>query len=337
MLYKRHSIYYELNGESDRPLIVFINGLTQNTALWGVQTEHLNRLGYQTLTFDLLGQGKSFKPILDINFTENIDVLHQLLDEIGVRQAYITGISFGGVSALQFAIRFPERCKGLIVMSAFTEMDHRLTLLGLNLYSGLTLVGLNMLLDMLLPINLSSQYLQENEQKLKDLRKLSLAKNDVYAVQNLMESINNFQSFTGELPSIQAPTLILNGEFDYLTPRWCHELMRRHIKSSRLVIIQHAFHAFTIEYPLLTNRLFDYFVREVEERTWEGDQSVWVATDDVNSPDLLYPCGGDHLRAIQIARPRQIKKHGEANASRRPGKERRERPKQAVARRGGES
>jgi len=301
MLYKRHSIYYELNGEKGRPLIVFVNGLTQNTALWGVQTEHLNKLGYSTLTFDLLGQGKSFKPILDINFAENVDVLHQLLEEIEVKQAYITGISFGGVSALQFALRFPRQCKGLIIMSAFTEMDHRLTLLGLNLYQGLTMVGLNTLLDMLLPINLSSQYLRENEQKLKDLRKLSLAKNDLYAVQNLMESINNFQSFTGELKNIQAPTLILNGEFDYLTPRWCHELMRKNIKNSRLVIIQHAFHAFTIEYPLLTNRLFDYLVREAENKTWPGDQSVWVATDDINSPDLLYPCYGDHLRAIQIS------------------------------------
>jgi len=115
-----------------------------------------------------------------------------------------------------------------------------------------------------------------------------------------MESINNFQSFTAELKNIQAPTLILNGEFDYLTPRWCHELMRKNIQNSRLVIIQHAFHAFTIEYPLIVNRLFDYFVREVENGTWPGDQSVWVATDDLNSPEVLYPCLGDHMRAIQI-------------------------------------
>ena len=78
MIYKRHSVYYEINGKKDQPLIIFINGLTQNTALWGVQTEQLNELGYQTLTFDLLGQGKSFKPILSINFDENVDVLHQL-------------------------------------------------------------------------------------------------------------------------------------------------------------------------------------------------------------------------------------------------------------------
>jgi pimeloyl-ACP methyl ester carboxylesterase len=218
-----------------------------------------------------------------------------------VKKAYVAGISFGGVTALQFALRFPEQCEGLIIMSAFTEMDNRLKMLGFNLYQGLTLVGLNMLLDLLLPINLSSKYMKENEEQLKSLRKLSLAKNDLYAVQNLMESINNFQGFTGELKKIKAPTLILNGEFDYLTPRWCHELMRKNIKNSQLVIIQHAFHAFTIEFPTITNRLFDYFVRKVENNTWKGDQSVWVATDDPESKEVLYPYQGDHMRAICIA------------------------------------
>jgi len=323
MLYKRHSIYYELNGEKGRPLIVFVNGLTQSTAIWGLQTERLNELGYQTLTFDLLGQGKSFKPILDINFDENADVLHDLLLHIGIKKAYIAGISFGGVTTLQFAIRFPEQCRGLIVMSAFTEMDRRLMLLGLNMYQGLTLVGLNMLLDILLPINLSSDYLQQNEQLLKGLRKVTLAKNDLYAIQNLMESISSFKGFTHELHQVKAPTLILNGEFDYLTPRWCHELMRKNIKNSRLVIIQHAFHAFTIEYPAIVNKLFDYFVREVENKTWKGDQSVWIATDDAASKEVLFPCYGDHLRAIHIAqetaggkiKPAVKKERGKAKAA----------------------
>lgn len=316
MIYKRHSVYYEINGKKGQPLIVFVNGLTQNTALWGIQTEPLNKMGYQTLTFDLLGQGKSFKPILSINFDENVDVLHQLIDEVGVKKAYIAGISFGGVTALQFPLRFPEQCKGLIIMSAFTEMDNRLKLLGFNLYQGLTLVGLNMLLDLLLPINLSSQYLKENEQRLKALRKLSLAKNDLYAVQNLMESINNFQGFTGELKKIKAPTLILNGEFDYLTPRWCHELMRQNIKNSRLVIIQHAFHAFTIEFPTITNRLFDYFVRAVEHNTWKGDQTVWVAADDPESKEVIYPYQGDHMRAVCLA---PFKEKDTKKPARKPG------------------
>jgi len=308
MRYKKHNIYYELNGKRGNPLIVFVNGLTQSTALWGIQTNYLNKIGYQTLTFDLLGQGRSFKPILDINFDENADVLHHLLTHIQVDGAYISGISFGGVTTLQFGIRYPEQCKGLIVMSAFTEMDHRLWQMGVNLYQGLTRVGLNMLLDMLLPMNLSPKYLKEHEEELKALRKLSLARNDLYAIQNLMESINSFESFTPELKKIKVPAIILNGEHDYLTPRWCHELMRLNIINSKLVIVQHAYHAFTIEYPMIINRIFDLFVHEVENDAWRGDQSVWIATDDEDSEDVLFPCEGDHTRAIPISKKRKPKR-----------------------------
>ena len=315
MRYKKHNIYYELNGKRGKPLIVFVNGLTQNTALWGIQTNYLNKIGYQTLTFDLLGQGRSFKPILDINFDENSDVLYRLLKHIQVDKAYISGISFGGVTTLQFGIRYPKQCKGLIVMSAFTEMDHRLWQMGVNLYQGLIRVGLNTLLDMLLPINLSPKFLKEHEEELKALRKLSLARNDLYAIQNLMESINTFESFTPELKKIKAPTIILNGEYDYLTPRWCHELMRVNISNSKLVIIQHAYHAFTMEYPMITNRIYDHFVHEVENNNWRGDQSVWIATDDENSEDVLLPCEGDHTRAIPVFKKAKTEKStGDAKA-----------------------
>ena len=46
--------------------------------------------------------------------------------------------------------------------------------------------------------------------------------------------------------------MILNGEFDFLTPRALHETLRLQIPDSALVIIPHAFHAFTLEKPALT-------------------------------------------------------------------------------------
>jgi pimeloyl-ACP methyl ester carboxylesterase len=41
-----------------------------------------------------------------------------LLDALGVPQAAIVGISAGGPSSLQFALRFPERCAALVMVSA---------------------------------------------------------------------------------------------------------------------------------------------------------------------------------------------------------------------------
>lgn len=45
-------------------------------------------------------------------------VFKELLDTLGVKQAYILATSAGGASALQFALEYPERTKGLILLSS---------------------------------------------------------------------------------------------------------------------------------------------------------------------------------------------------------------------------
>lgn len=108
-----------------------------------------------------------------------------------------------------------------------------------------------------------------------------------------------FEPFTAELARVTCPALILNGEWDALTPRACHETLRRALGNSRLVIVQHACHAFTLEFPALVARL----IAELEDGSWKGDQSAWIAADDPETEVLLTPCRGDVTRAIPICEP----------------------------------
>ena len=127
--------------------------------------------------------------------------------------------------------------------------------------------------------------------------------NDAYAMQNLMESFVKFQPLTPNLHEIKVPTLIMNGEFDFFTPRECHELIRSKVANSRLLIIQHAYHAFTLEMPAVTMRQIEVFLEQVSGETWAGDQSVWIASDNPQAAEQWLPCSGDWMRAIQVAAP----------------------------------
>lgn len=49
------------------------------------------------------------------------DAFAALLDSLGVEKAMVIGFSAGGMSALQFALRHPDRCWGLILVSAITR------------------------------------------------------------------------------------------------------------------------------------------------------------------------------------------------------------------------
>ncbi|WP_245283875.1 alpha/beta fold hydrolase [Bradyrhizobium sp. Cp5.3] len=48
-----------------------------------------------------------------------------------------------------------------------------------------------------------------------------------------MESFLDFKPLTPQLSSITVPTMILNGEFDFLTPRALHETLRVEIPVQR--------------------------------------------------------------------------------------------------------
>jgi 3-oxoadipate enol-lactonase len=303
MPFLTHSSYrirYELEGPSDAPAYVLVNGLTQYAELWAAYRDALLARRFRVATFDLLGQGSSDKPALFINQDDQVAALHLLIGELGDGPVFLSGISFGGLIALRYAIEHGERLAGLVPMSCFAELPPQLYLLGNALRTGLILGGTSYLQDLLLPMNVSDQWLKPVLDKLDSVKRQGWLVNDVYALQNLMESFLDFEPLTPQLPSIAVPTMILNGEFDFLTPRPLHETLRAQIPDSALVIIQRAYHAFTLEQPALTADLLARFAEDVLAGRWQGNKAVWIAPENAGGELSPFPAGYDHLRAVPV-------------------------------------
>ena len=292
-----YRIRYELEGPESGPAYVLVNGLTQYAELWAVYREALAAKGFRVATFDLLGQGASDKPALFISQDDQVAALALLIDQLEP-PVFLGGISFGGLIALRYAIEHPDRLAGLVAMSAFAELSPQLLLLGTALRTGLILGGTSYLQDLLLPMNLSDQWLGPQLGNLETIKRQGWLTNDIYALQNLMESFLDFKPLTPQLSSIGVPTMILNGEFDFLTPRALHETLRVQISDSALIIIPRAYHAFTLEKPKLTADLLSRFAEDVLSGNWKGDRSVWIAPENAGDPLVPFPSGHDHLRAI---------------------------------------
>ena len=293
-----YRIRYELEGPADAPAYVLVNGLTQYAELWAAYRDALIARRFRVATFDLLGQGESDKPGLFISQDDQVAALHLLIGRLGDGPVFLSGISFGGLIALRYAIANGKRLSGLVPMSCFAELSPQLLLLGTAMRTGLILGGTGYLQDLLLPMNLSDAWLKPLLDKLDTVKRQGWLVNDVYALQNLMESFLDFQPLTPQLSSIEAPTMILNGEFDFLTPRVLHETLRVHIPNSSLVIIPKAYHAFTLEKPALTADLLARFAEDVLAGRWQGNKAIWIAPDEAGGPLTPFPAGYDHLRAI---------------------------------------
>ena len=293
-----HRVRYEISGPEPGPAYVFVNGLTQYSELWAAYRDALVARDFGIVTFDLLGQGESDKPTLFITQDDHVAVLRLLIETLGDRPVFLAGISFGGIVALRYAIEHGDRLAGLVPMSTFAELPPQLVLLGNVMRTGLILGGTGYLQDMLLPMNLSDAWLAPLMDKLDSVKRQGWLVNDVYALQNLMESFLDFKPLTPELHRIRIPTLILNGEFDFLTPRGLHETLRTHIPDSALVIIPRAYHAFTLEKAALTADLLARFASEVMEKRWSGQGAVRIAPEEAGGEISPFPAEFDHLRAI---------------------------------------
>ena len=155
-----YRIRYELDGPAGAPAFVLVNGLTQYAELWTAYRDALVAQQFRVATFDLLGQGSSGKPALFIRQDDQIAALQSPDRRTRRRPLLLSGISFGGLIALRYAIVHGKRLAGLVPMSCFAELSPQLLLLGNALRTGLILGGTSYLQDLLLPMNVSDQWLK---------------------------------------------------------------------------------------------------------------------------------------------------------------------------------
>jgi pimeloyl-ACP methyl ester carboxylesterase len=114
--YRSYQLSYEVHGSGDR-VLVWLHGLLLDANLSRSLAAALARRGHCVVLLDLLGHGKSDKPRhasvhrMDLYAEQVVG----LLDELGVRQAVVGGVSLGANVSLETAVAAPERVRGLIL------------------------------------------------------------------------------------------------------------------------------------------------------------------------------------------------------------------------------
>ena len=106
---------YTLSGLKEGPKLVFLHGLMGSAANWR-RIRPAFEQGYQVLTYDQRGHGRSFQPKTGYAPDDFADDLKNILDELDwAEPIYLVGHSMGGRNALNFTHRFCERVKALVI------------------------------------------------------------------------------------------------------------------------------------------------------------------------------------------------------------------------------
>jgi pimeloyl-ACP methyl ester carboxylesterase len=112
------SVFYSEAG-SGFPL-VFAHGGAADHSQWDPQVEELSKR-YRVIIWDRRNCGQTEPKDTEESAETWVEDLRCFLDALGVAQAYVGGVSYGGLLSLEFALRHPQLVKAAIIVSATGE------------------------------------------------------------------------------------------------------------------------------------------------------------------------------------------------------------------------
>ena len=96
--------HYSLkNKVGEKNPFVFIHGVGLNHEIWKPQVDYFK--DYTTLTYDLLGHGKTPLNKTKVNFNHYYEQLLNLIDELEFKKIHLVGFSLGALVARHFAYK----------------------------------------------------------------------------------------------------------------------------------------------------------------------------------------------------------------------------------------
>jgi pimeloyl-ACP methyl ester carboxylesterase len=119
-------IYFDVLG-TEGPHVVLRQGLALSSTFWFELPRRLTVEGMRpcrAVIIDNRGVGRSDRPLGPYRMGQLADDVAAVLDAVGVAQAFVVGISLGGMIAQHVALRHPARVAGLGLLATTPGFPH---------------------------------------------------------------------------------------------------------------------------------------------------------------------------------------------------------------------
>ncbi|MCF0056026.1 alpha/beta fold hydrolase [Dyadobacter sp. CY356] len=119
------TIYSKAFGNSKNKPVIFLHGGPGSSSVYFEATtaQKLADTGFYVIIYDRRGEGRSKDGDAKMNFQEYFEDLNSLYKKYGLKKATLIGFSFGGLITAQFAEKYPEKVKSIVLVSALVSQQ----------------------------------------------------------------------------------------------------------------------------------------------------------------------------------------------------------------------
>lgn len=214
--------------------LVLVNSLATTAQMWDAVVENLPA-DLSVIRFDQRDRGShGGRPF---TLDDLVDDLFDVLDGVDIKRAHVAGVSLGGLVALRAAQLRPGRVSSVTAMCCAARFKREVWL---ERGRSVRQSGIEPLIEPVMNRWFTQEFQRTQPQVVAQYRRM-FASTDVdgyaYACDLLAEA-----DIRADLPSIQAPTLILSGDADHANPVPDQALVARAVPGARHDVLRATAH-----------------------------------------------------------------------------------------------
>ena len=234
-----------------RPPVILIHGAGGDHLYWPPQIRRLHE--QRVFAVDLPGHGKS-GGLGHHTIDDYVDDILEFIAALKLNVAILVGHSMGSAIALSAAIRFPKHVIGLGLLGGGARLRVAPSILRSASAPSMLLETVRLVSDL--------SFGPQADERLKALGAQRMSKTRPTVLYGDFLACDAF-NVIDQLSKITAPTLVLCGDKDEMTPPKYSEFLRDNISGAHMEVISNAGHMVMLEQPQKTAGILDDFLNTI--------------------------------------------------------------------------
>src|SRR5947209_5195775 len=230
--------------------LLFLHAFPLNRSMWSGELMALLQDGrFRLVALDWRGFGESDTTVGISTMEQFADDVAGLMDELGMQDAILCGLSMGGYATFAFLRKYPQRVYGLILADTRPGADTPEAQANReNVAQIAETQGTGAIADLQVP-RLLSEYTRQHHPEVEIRVRQMIEAATVQGIAAASRGMARRADSTDLLASIACPTLVIVGEQDALTPPSVAQEYAAKIPGAQLVVISNAGHLSNLEQP----------------------------------------------------------------------------------------